>query len=91
MALEPEIGHHGRHHTGLWQPAVLLPAFGNDGEQLVAVHHVAALVNDQHAVGVAVQRDADVGAHLAHLAAERGEIGRSAFLVDVETVGIDAD
>ena len=91
MALEAEIGHHGRDHAGLRQAAVRLPAFGDDGEQLVAVDDMAALVDDHHAVGVAVERDADVGAHLAHLAAERGEIGRAAFLVDVEAVRLDAD
>ena len=52
---------------------------------------MAALVDDDDAVGVAVQRDADVGAHLAHLAAQRFRGGRTAFLVDVETVRLDAD
>ncbi len=67
MALEPEIGHHGRDHAGALQAAVFLPAFGDDREQLVAVHDMAALVHDHDAVGVAVERDADIGAHLAHL------------------------
>ena len=68
MPLEAEIGHHGRDHAGLGQPAVFLPALGDHREQLVAVDHMAALVDDDDAVGVAVERDADVGAHLAHLA-----------------------
>ncbi len=80
-----------RDHARALQPAVFLPAFGDDGEQLVAVHHMAALVHDHDAVGVAVERDADIGAHLAHLAADRREIGGAAILVDVEAVGIDAD
>ena len=60
-------------------------------EQLVAVDETAALVGDHHAVGVAVERDPDVGAHLAHLAAERLRLGGAAILVDVEAVGIDPD
>ena len=32
-----------------------------------------------HAVGVAVERDADIGAHLAHLARERLGRGRAAL------------
>ena len=52
---------------------------------------MALLVDDHHAVGVAVERDADVGAHLAHLAAQRVRRGRAAFLVDVEAVRLDAD
>ena len=44
-----------------------------------------------HAVGVAVERDADVGAHLRDLGAERLRRGRAAFAVDVEAVGLDPD
>ena len=91
MPLEAEIGHDGRDHRGLRQAAVLLPALGDDREQLVAVDEVAALVGDHHAIGVAVERDPDVGAHLPHLAAERIRLGGAAILVDVEAVGIDAD
>ena len=91
MAFKPEIGHHGRHHPGLCQPAVFFPAFGDDREQLVAVDHAAALVDDDDAVGVAVKRNADIGAHFAHLVRDRREVGRAAFLVDVEPIRIDAD
>ena len=70
MPLEPEIGHHGGDDAGLLQAAVFLPAFGDDGEQLVAVDDMAALVDDQHAVGVAIERDADIGARFAHLGDE---------------------
>ena len=52
---------------------------------------MAALVDQDDAVGVAVERDADVGAHLAHLAAQRFRRGRAAFLVDVESIRLDAD
>ena len=76
---------------GLRQPAVGLEAFGDHGDQLVAVDDVALLVDDDHAVGVAVERDADIGAHLAHLAAERLRRGRAAVAIDVEAVGLDAD
>ena len=41
---------------------------GDHGHELVAVDDVALLVDHQQAVGVAVERDADIGAHLAHLA-----------------------
>jgi hypothetical protein len=91
MALEPEIGHHGGDHAGPLQPAVFFPAFGDDGEQLVAVHDMAALVNDHDAVGVAVERDTDIGAHLAHLVGDRRQIGRAAVFIDIEAIRIDAD
>ena len=59
--------------------------------ELVAVDHVALLVDDEDAVGVAVERDADVGAQLPHLADQRLRSGRADLAVDVEAVGIDAD
>ncbi len=62
-----------------------------DGEDLVAVDDVALLVDDDHAVGVAVERDADVGAHLPHLLRQRLGRGRADVVVDVEAVGLDAD
>ena len=49
------------------------------------------LVDDEHAVGVAVERDADIGAHLVDLANEILRRRRAAILVDVEAVGIDAE
>ena len=53
---------------GCGEAAVLLPGAGDDGHELVAVDHVALLVDDEDAVRIAVERDADIGAQLAHLA-----------------------
>jgi hypothetical protein len=39
--------------------------------ELVAIDGLALLVHDEHAVRVAVERDADVGAQFPHLAGER--------------------
>jgi hypothetical protein len=58
---------------------------------LVAVDDVALLVGDHHAVGVAVERDADVGAAFAHFGAHRVRRGRANLTVDVEAVRTDAD
>ena len=52
---------------------------------------MSALIDQDDAIGVAIERDADVGAHFAHLAAQRLRRGGPAFLVDVESVGLDAD
>ena len=91
IALEPVVGHHGGDDAGLRQPAVGLEGLGDDGEQLVAVDDVAVLVGDDHAVGVAVERDADVGAHLTHFATQFRGRGRAAIVIDVEAVGADPD
>ena len=91
MPLEPEVGHDGRDDAGLRQPAVVAPALGDHRHDLVAVDQVALLVDDDHPVGVAVERDADVGPHFAHLARERLGRGRADFEIDVEPVRLDAD
>ena len=89
IALEAEIGHHGCDDARFREAAVGLPAFRDHRQQLVAVDDVPALVDDEHAVGIAIQRDADIGAHFLHLLAKRRGLGRAAFVVDVEAVGLD--
>ena len=52
---------------------------------------MSLLVDDNDAVGVAIKRNADIGAHLAHFAAQRIRRRRAAFAIDIEAVGLDAD
>ena len=54
---------------------------------------VPSAVDREAAVGVAVVRDAEVGAVLDDGGAQRVEVGRAAAVVDVETVrlGVDRD
>ena len=51
---------------------------------------VAVFIRHHDPVGVAVQRDAEIGAALAHLALHRFRLGRTAIVVDVEAVGLNA-
>src|SRR5260221_9942564 len=44
-------------YTTLFRSTVGLPAFGNHRHQLVAVDHVAALIDDNEPVGVTVDGD----------------------------------
>ena len=90
-ALEAEIGHHRRDDAAAGEPPALVPGLGDQRHDLVAVDDRAVLVDDDDAVGVAVERDADVGAHFMHLLLQAGRMGRAAFLVDVEAVGLDID
>ena len=85
-----EVGHHRRHHAAAAQTACRVPRFGDRRHQLVAVQQPAGFVGDQNPVGIAVERDPDIGAVFAHHAAHRAGIGTAAILVDVETVGLDA-
>ncbi len=68
-----------------------MPGFRDHGHDLVAVDDLALLVDDHDAVGVTVERYADVGAQLAHLGAELLRRRRSALVVDVASVRLDAD
>ena len=70
IALEPEIGHDRGDDAAAGEPPAPEPDFGDDRHELIAVDHVALLVDDHHAVGVAVERDADIGAHFVDLADE---------------------
>ena len=65
IALEPEIGHDRGDDAAAGEPSAPQPGLGDHRHQLIAVDHAALLVDDDHAVGVAVERDADIGAHLA--------------------------
>src|SRR5690606_23601727 len=58
---------------------------------LVAIDHLAALIRDDDAVGVAVERDADIGAALAHRGAHALRRSGAAILIDIEAVRIGAD
>ena len=77
---EAEVAHHGRHDgvvDAAWPDSRMASA--RIGEDLVAVDDVARVVDRQAAVGVAVEREAGVGAVLEHgrLQRRRGGWSRS--------------
>ena len=90
-ALEAEIGHNRDGDGRLGEAPVRRPRFGDGRKQLIAVDQLALFVDDDDPVGVAVERDADVGADLDDLGGERGRRGGADPGVDVEAVGFDAD
>ena len=90
-ALQAEIGHDGGNDAAAGQLAAVIPGFGDDAHDLVAIHHRAVLVHDHDAVGVAVKRDADIGAHFMNLFRQAHGMGRAAFGVDVEAIGLVVD
>src|SRR5271170_8004357 len=91
MALQRKIGHDRGDDARLRQPPVGQPTLGHHGHELIAVDDVTLFVDDQHTIGVAVQRNADVGAHLPHLMDESARLSGTDFAVDIEAIGLDAD
>src|SRR5262249_60838176 len=81
VALKPEIGHHRGDDAAAGKASAPQPGFGDDRHELIAVDHLTLLVDNDHAVGVAVERNADIGAHLIDLADEIARRGRGAVLV----------
>ena len=67
IALEAEVAHDGRDDAARRKLAAPMPALGDDRHQLIAIDDLAFFVDDDDAVGVAIERDADVGAHFLDL------------------------
>src|SRR5690606_32406252 len=91
VAFEPEVRHHCRDDAATCQPALSMPALGNHGHELVAVDDASLLVDDHHAIRIAVETDTDVGPHLAHFVRESFRGRRSALQIDVTAVWLHAD
>ena len=66
---------------------VLAQVQGGEGDELVAVDDGPGAVDRQHAVAVAVQREADRVAAVDDRLRQRVDVGRAAALVDVASVG----
>src|SRR6266851_6563837 len=86
IALEPEIGHHGGDHTAACQAAVAPPLVSDGRHELVAVDQPSVLARQDHAVGIAVQRNADIGVVRDDVLLQQRRMRRAAIAVDVEAV-----
>ena len=91
VALKAKVAHHGGDQAAGRKLAAPMPGLGNHGHELIAIDDLALLVDDHDAVGVTVKRYSDVGANLAYLRYKRVQCCRPALVVDVSTVGIDAN
>ncbi len=91
IALKTEVRHDGRDDGRLGEQSLVLPVIRDDCQRLVAIDQVAALVDNHHAIGVAIERNADIGAHFPYFSGQRFGRRRTAIAVDVEAVRLDAD
>ena len=88
---EPEVRHHGDDHGVAGEHAARLPVDGGDGDDLVAVDQPPVGVDRQHPIGVAVERDPDVGPGLHDGPLEVVGVGGAAAGVDVGAVGVGVE
>src|SRR5690606_13592427 len=79
IALEPEVGHHGRHQAATGQPTRFGPSVRYHRHDLIAVDELALLVHDHDAIRVTIQRNADVRPQLADLLDQRLRSGGAAL------------
>jgi hypothetical protein len=84
--VQAEVAHHRGDQRVLGELAGVPHGDGQHGHDVVAVDDPAVGVHRQAAVGVAVVRNAQVGAVLADGVAQRTEVGRADALVDVQPV-----
>ncbi len=93
-AASPLQGHfqahvaHDRGHQGFFlQRPLAQEMMGADRHDMVAVHHLAGVIDADQPVAVPIQGDADVGVMAADQTLDRGRIGGAALAVDVASVG----
>src|SRR5207253_78302 len=60
ITFEPEVGHDGGDDPVPREPSFVLPVARNHRHQLVAVDDAAFLVDEHDAIGVAIERDAEI-------------------------------
>ena len=87
---ESEVAHLRADNAAEFAP-LALPVARDHVEQFVAVDDAAVMIDHDDAVAVAVEGDAQVRAGVQHLARQFFRHGRTAFLVDVQSVGRYAD
>ena len=70
---QPEVAHHGRHQTATLEELAVDQVARAQRHQHVAVQDLTALVDEEAAIGVAIECDADIGSQLANA---RGQLLR---------------
>ena len=91
MAFQSQIRHHRGNNARRAQQFATLPITGNQPHQLIAIDHFAVFIADNQPVGIAIQRNADIGFFGPHLIGQCAGIGRTAIFIDVEAVRLHAN
>jgi hypothetical protein len=82
VTLHATIGQHRGNSTLGPGNSPPLPVEGNEGDQDVTINGSPTRINNDAAISIAIERDAEVGAVRAYLLAECGGIGRANAIID---------
>ena len=88
--VEAVVGHHGDDDAAVELTARRQPA-RSQRDQLVTVVDAAVAVDRQHAIGIAVEGEADFGAGAGDALGQRLEVGGPTAGVDVAPIGLGPD
>ena len=88
---ETDVAHHGRDHRLAREPLFVLELAGAEQEDGVAVDDLAAMVHENRAVAIPVERDAQLPALLDDGAGKHFGVRRAAAEIDVAAIGPVAD
>ena len=88
---EAQVAHNGRDDLGVGELAASSQVGAADSKNVVAIDLVALAVHEQHAIGVAVVGQADVGMGAQHELAQGLKMGGAALDVNVGTAVIGVD
>ena len=91
--MEAEVRHDRDHHGVVAEPAACAQVTGTDGQDVIAVHNVTALVDCDQPIGIAIEGNADMGTLGRDDRLEPGRVGRAALGIDVGAIrlGVDHD
>ena len=89
--MQAEIGHHRTDHRIAGELAFFLQRQGAQGQDAIARDGGPAGVGENHAVRIAVERDADIGALLFHDFAGEFRVERPYARVDIDAVRVDTE
>ena len=89
--LKAQVGHDRRHDEVVVEQTALLEILRADGEQEITVDDRAVRRECEHAVGVAVMGNRDIGTAAFHQELHRLEVRRAAAHVDLAAIGIGVD
>src|SRR5512132_2875450 len=88
---QSQVAHHRGNDRVVLQSTLLAERKRQDGQDLITVNDPAECVHRQAAVGIAIERDPEIGMLFQHCFSQRVHVSRPAVLIDVDAVWLSMD